>query len=135
MVIFRPDLFLRVERLANSEVPFDCERCGDPCEVARDGAKKKPGRDASRASAGFMMMAVLRSVSRAGVRGTVLVAVFLTGLVAPLLLPPSVSAMTTDGTLITNVACSTYGSVGGCAFEVSYCATQTVLWRARTSSW
>lgn len=36
-------------------------------------------------------------------------------------------ATTSDGTLITNVACSTYGSVGGCDFAVSYCATQTVL--------
>lgn len=44
------------------------------------------------------------------------------------------SATTADGTLITNVACATFGTVAtagwpgsGQTLEVSYCATQTVL--------
>ena len=35
---------------------------------------------------------------------------------------------TADGTLITNVACATYGTVSaGCNFAASYCVTATVL--------
>jgi hypothetical protein len=34
-------------------------------------------------------------------------------------------AMTTDGTLITNVACATYMGASGGGFSVSYCATAT----------
>ena len=33
------------------------------------------------------------------------------------------SAMTADGTLVTNVACATYSSASGAGFAVSYCAT------------
>jgi hypothetical protein len=35
------------------------------------------------------------------------------------------SAMTADGTLVTNVACATYMSASGAGFAVSYCVTTT----------
>jgi len=37
------------------------------------------------------------------------------------------SAATTDGTLITNVACGTYLSASGMGFAISYCCTANVL--------
>lgn len=37
------------------------------------------------------------------------------------------SAATTDGTLITNVACGTFLSSAGMGFAISYCCTATVL--------
>jgi len=37
------------------------------------------------------------------------------------------SAATTDGTLITNVACGTFLSSAGVGFSISYCCTATVL--------
>jgi len=69
-------------------------------------AEREPGRHASAASAGIMMMAMLGWV--VGVR--------------------TAGAATADGTLITNVACMTYGSVAdACNFAATYCVTTTVL--------
>lgn len=39
----------------------------------------------------------------------------------------SASAATTDGTLITNVACGTFLSASGVGFAISYCCTANVL--------
>ena len=40
---------------------------------------------------------------------------------------PGAQAATTDGTLITNVACGSFQSSSGMQFWVSYCATATVI--------
>jgi len=37
------------------------------------------------------------------------------------------SAMTTDGTLVTNIASATFGSVSGMPFTVSYCSTANFI--------
>ena len=67
----------------------------------RNGEAREPGRHASAASAGIMIMMLMARVA---------------------------GAATADGTLITNVACMTYGSVTvDCNFTASYCVTATVL--------
>jgi len=71
----------------------------------RNGEAREPGRHASAAPVGIMigMLVLGMAAGRA-------------------------SAATVDGTLITNVACMTYGSVtADCNFTASYCATATVL--------
>jgi len=67
-----------------------------------NGEAREPGRHASAASAGIMILLLLGA--------------------------GSVRAATADGTLITNVACMTYGSImSNCNFTATYCVTATVL--------
>lgn len=54
---------------------------------------------------------------------SLLVALAVLGLLA--ITGKEAGAMTTDGTLITNVACATYMGASGGGFAVSYCATAT----------
>jgi uncharacterized repeat protein (TIGR01451 family) len=68
----------------------------------KNSEAREPGRHASAASAGIMILLLLGA--------------------------GSVRAATADGTLITNVACMTYGSImSNCNFTATYCVTATVL--------